>query len=49
MTEDDGLVTLNGEAAEDSADGAIMVDDKVDGDTTLTLTVAAAQLATGAA
>jgi hypothetical protein len=47
-TEDDGLIRLNGAAADDSADGAIAVDDEDNGDITITLSAAAsAQLATG--
>ena len=45
ITEDGGLLRLNGAAADDSAGGAITVDDEVDGDITLTLTAeTAAQL-----
>lgn len=50
ITENDGLVRLNAAAADDPADGAITVDDEVDGDITLRLSAAAAaQLGTGSA
>lgn len=42
ITEDGGLLRLNGAAADDSADGALTVDDEVDGDVTITLSAAAA-------
>lgn len=50
ITEDDGLLRLNGAAAGDPTDGAITVDDEADGDITITLSAeASAQLASGAA
>lgn len=42
ITKAAGLIRLNGAAADDSADGAITIDDLVDGDITITLSAAAA-------
>lgn len=44
ITKAGGLIRLNGAAASDSADGAITVNDEVDGDINLRLSAAAAQL-----